>query len=160
MGVMVAARSGRRNVIADLDVDPGRLGGRLLEGSTTFVYRVQRLPARPRRLPRSRGRSRGSWASGGGIIKVPILNTFCGVPIRVAAATSAFMIGVTAAASAFVYFGRGDVVLPLTAAVALGALPGSLLGARLTHRVQARSLKFLMAVVLLGVGAQMAWKAF
>jgi uncharacterized membrane protein YfcA len=159
MGVMVALRSGRRNVIADLGVDPGRLGGRLLEGQTTFVYRVKRLPLA---LLASlvAGAISGLLGLGGGIIKVPILNTFCGVPIRVAAATSAFMIGVTAAASAFIYSGRGDVVLPLTAAVALGALPGSLLGARLTHRVQARFLKFLMAVVLLGVGAQMAAKAF
>jgi uncharacterized membrane protein YfcA len=102
----------------------------------------------------------GLLGLGGGIIKVPILNTFCGVPIRVAAATSALMIGATAAASSFIYYGRGDVVLPLTAAVALGALPGSLLGARLSHRVRARSLKFLMAAVLLAVGAQMAWKAF
>ena len=158
MGALVAVRSGRRNVIADLDVDPGRLGGRLLEGSTTFVYRVKRLPLA---LLASLGAGviSGLLGLGGGIVKVPILNTFCGVPIRVAAATSAFMVGVTAAASAFVYLGRGDVALPLTAAVALGALPGSLLGARLSHRVQARSLKFLMAAVLLAVGAQMAWKA-
>jgi uncharacterized membrane protein YfcA len=159
MGVMVALRSGRRNVIADLAVDPGRLGGRLLEGSATFVYRVRRLPLA---LVASvlAGAISGLLGLGGGVIKVPILNTFCGVPIRVAAATSALMIGATAAASSFIYYGRGDVVMPLTAAVALGALPGSLLGARLSHRVQARSLKFLMAAILLGVGAQMAWKAF
>jgi uncharacterized membrane protein YfcA len=159
MGALVALRSGRRNVIADLAVDPGRLGGRLLEGSTTFVYRVRRLPLA---LVASvvAGAISGLLGLGGGIIKVPILNTFCGVPIRVAAATSALMIGATAAASSFIYYGRGDVVLPLTAAVALGALPGSLLGARLSHRVRARSLKFLMAAVLLAVGAQMAWKAF
>jgi len=158
MGVMVALRSGRRNVIADLDVDPGRLGGRLIEGSTTFVYRLRRLPLA---LAASllAGAISGLLGLGGGIVKVPILNTFCGVPIRVAAATSAFMIGVTAAASAFIYYGRGDVSLPLTAAVALGALPGSLLGARLTHLVEARSLKFLMSTVLLLVGAQMAAKA-
>jgi uncharacterized membrane protein YfcA len=47
-------------------------------------------------------------------------------------------------------------VLPLTAAIALGALPGSLLGAQLSDRVRARSLKILMAVVLLAVGARMA----
>jgi uncharacterized membrane protein YfcA len=70
------------------------------------------------------------------------------------------MIGVTGAASAFLYFGRGDVALPLTAAVAIGALPGSLVGARLSHRVQARSLKLLMAVVLLVVGLRMALEAF
>ncbi len=159
MGVMVALRSGRRNVIADLAVDPGRLGGKLLEGQTTFLYRVRRLPVGIA-ASLAAGALSGLLGLGGGIIKVPILNTFCGIPIRVAAATSAFMIGVTAAASAFIYYGRGDVALPLTAAVALGALPGSLLGARLTHRVQARSLKFLMAAVLLVVGAQMAWKAF
>ena len=73
-----------------------------------------------------------------------------------AAATSTFMIGVTAAASAFIYFSRGDVVLPMAAAVCLGALPASLLGAHLSDRVQARSLKILMAVVLLAVGARMA----
>jgi len=63
-----------------------------------------------------------------GIVKVPVLNVFCGIPMRVASSTSAFMIGVTAAASVFIYYGRGDIALPLTAAVALGALPGSLLG--------------------------------
>ena len=101
----------------------------------------------------------GLLGIGGGVIKVPVLNAFCGIPIRVAAATSAFMIGVTGAASAFLYFGRGDIALHLTSAVAVGALPGSLLGARLSQRVEARSLKILMAVVLLLVGLRMALQA-
>jgi uncharacterized membrane protein YfcA len=96
---------------------------------------------------------------GGGIIKVPVLNSFCGVPIKVAAATSTFMIGVTAAASAIQYLARGDVALSMTAAIALGALPASLAGARLSDRVQARSLKVLMALLLLAVAAQMALRA-
>ena len=54
---------------------------------------------------------------------------------------------------------RGDVALHLTAAVAVGALPGSLLGARLSQRVEARSLKIIMAVVLLLVGLRMALEA-
>jgi uncharacterized membrane protein YfcA len=65
------------------------------------------------------------------------------------------VIGVTASAAAIPYLARGDVALPLTSAVALGALPGSLAGAWLSELVQARSLKLLMAVVLLGVGARM-----
>jgi uncharacterized membrane protein YfcA len=122
------------------------------------VYRVRRLPLA---LVASlvAGAISGLLGLGGGIIKVPVLNAFCGIPIRVAAATSAFMIGVTGAASAFIYFGRGDVALPLTAAVAIGALPGSLLGARLSHRVEARALKLIMAVVLLVVGGRMALEA-
>lgn len=158
MGAVMALRSGTRNVIADLDVDPGRLGGRVQEADRAYVYRVRRLPFG---LAASlvAGAISGLLGLGGGIIKVPVLNAFCGIPIRVAAATSAFMIGVTAAASAFIYFGRGDVVLPMTAAIALGALPASLLGARLSHKVETRSLKILMAFVLLVVGAQMALKA-
>lgn len=158
MGLVMGARSGRRNVITDAGADTGRLGGRILEGETLYAYRVRRVPLA---LGASlvAGAISGLLGLGGGIIKVPILNAFCGIPIRVAAATSAFMIGVTAAASSFVYFGRGDVALPLSAAIALGALPGSLLGARLTHQVRARSLKVIMAVVLLIVGAQMALKA-
>jgi uncharacterized protein len=158
MGALMMMRSGRRNVIADTSVPPGRLGGRLQEGETTYVYRVRRLP-----LALGASLVAGSFSGllgiGGGIIKVPVLNTFCGVPIRVAAATSAFMIGVTAAASVFVYFARGDVVLPIAAAVALGALPGSIVGARLGQKVEARALKIFMAVVLLLVGGRMALEA-
>jgi uncharacterized membrane protein YfcA len=48
------------------------------------------------------------------------------------------------------------VELPLAAAVCLGALPGSLLGARLSDRVRARALKVIMSMVLLLVGVRMA----
>jgi len=154
MGVIMAVRSRKRNVNPDPDADTGLLGGRLVEGARTYTYRVKRLPVG---LGASllAGAISGLLGVGGGIIKVPALSSFCGIPIRVAAATSTFMIGVTAAASAFIYFSRGDVVLPLTAAIALGALPGSLTGAQLSERVEARSLKILMAVVLLVVGTRM-----
>ena len=159
MGVVMAVRSGRRNVIDDASVEPGRLGGRLMENGQAYVYHVRRLPL-AMSASLVAGAISGLLGVGGGIIKVPVLNAFCGIPIRVAAATSAFMIGVTGAASAFIYFGRGDVALHLTAAVAIGALPGSLLGARLSHRVEARSLKLIMAVVLLVVGLRMALETF
>jgi uncharacterized membrane protein YfcA len=155
MGIVMARRSGRRNVIEDVAVDVGRLGGRLQEGERTYAYRVRNLPVGVA-ASLAAGAISGLLGLGGGIVKVPILNTFCGIPIRVAAATSTFMIGVTTAASAFLYYARGDVVLPLTAAVALGALPGSLVGARLSERVATRALKVLMAVVLIAVGVRMA----
>lgn len=154
MGVVVALRSGRRNIV-ESDAEPGRLGGRLVEDGRAYIYH-------PRRLSLALSASLGAGAIsgllgvGGGIIKVPVLNAFCGIPIKVAAATSTFMIGVTASASAFLYFARGDVLLPITAAVALGALPGSVIGTRLSHAVEPRSIKVLMAVVLLVVALQMA----
>jgi uncharacterized membrane protein YfcA len=155
MGIVMALRSGRRNVIPGHDVDVGRLGGRLQENGVAYAYRVRRLPLGVF-ASLVAGAVSGLLGVGGGIVKVPVLNTFCGIPIRVAAATSTFMIGITTAASAFLYYGRGEVVLPITAAVALGALPGSLVGARASDRVATRSLKVLMAVVLLAVGARMA----
>ena len=155
MGVVMALRSGRRNVMTDLSADVGVLGGRLQEGETVYVYQVRRLGVGVF-ASLVAGAISGLLGLGGGIVKVPILNTFCGIPIRVAAATSTFMIGITTAASAFLYYGRGEIALPLTAAVALGALPGSLVGARISERVATRSLKLLMAIVLLGVGLRMA----
>ncbi len=155
MGVVVAARAGRRNVIADLEVDPGRLGGYLTEGGTTYVYRAKRMPL-AMVVSLAAGAVSGLLGLGGGILKVPVLSSFCGIPIRIASATSTFMIGVTAAASAFIYWSRGDIAMPLAAAVALGALPGSLIGVRLSDYVQARSLKLVMALVLVLVGLRMA----
>ncbi len=43
--------------------------------------------------------------------------------------------------------------------MALGALPGSLVGARLGQRVEARALKIFLAAVLLLVGGRMALEA-
>lgn len=155
MGLVMAARAGRRNVIRDPDADPGMLGGRLQERGLVYVYRVRRIAVG---LVASlvAGAISGLLGLGGGIVKVPVLNAFCGVPFRVAAGTSTFVIGVTAAASAFVYYGRGDIAFPLTAAIAVGALPASLLGAHLSDRVQARSLKLMMAAILVLVGGLMA----
>ena len=158
MGLLTMRRSGRRNVIPDTTLDPGVLGGRLTEGGVEYVYRVKRLPL-AFGASLVAGAISGLLGVGGGIVKVPVLNTLCGVPIRIAAATSAFMIGVTAASSVFIYYRLGHVDLRVSAAVALGALPASLLGARLSHRVEARSLKVLMALILLAVGGRMTMQA-
>ena len=92
---------------------------------------------------------------GGGIIKVPVLNAWCGMPVRAAAATSAFMIGVTAAGGAIIYFGRGD-LQPLAAAPAvLGVQLGSWAGIHLAHHAPARWIKLLLVAVLFGVAVLM-----
>ena len=84
----------------DAPTDPGRLGGRFYddESGREVVYRVKRLPV-ALGVSALAGVVSGSLGIGGGILKVPMLNAWCGVPLRAAAATSALMIGVTAAAS-------------------------------------------------------------
>jgi uncharacterized protein len=142
-----------------VDEAPGRLGGRYVEaGGQTVRYRVHRVWA-GLAVSFCAGNLSGLLGIGGGVFKVPALRAACGMPMRAAAATSNFMIGVTAAASAFLYLGRGEVRPSLTAAVVLGTLGGSLLGARLAPRIQARVLQGLFAVLLWIVAAQMAVRA-
>jgi uncharacterized protein len=92
---------------------------------------------------------------GGGFIKVPVLNAWCGVPMRAAAATSAFMIGVTATAGAIIYYGHGILVPGLAAAAVVGVQIGSLLGMRAAARMDGRWLRLLLAIVLFAVAAMM-----
>jgi len=91
---------------------------------------------------------------------VPVLNAWCGVPMRAAAATSALMIGVTAAASAPMYFARGQVNPPVAAAAVIGVLAGSRLGFAFGSRARVKWLKVLMAVVLGAVSLLYFRKAF
>lgn len=97
----------------------------------------------------------GLLGIGGGIIKVPAMYLFMGVPLRIAAATSNFMVGVTAAASAFVYYARGDIHPLIAGPTALGVYIGALFGARISERFRNRWLEWLFAVVLALVAISM-----
>lgn len=90
----------------------------------------------------------GLLGVGGGILQVPALNAWCGIPMRAAAATTAAMIGVTALGSAPIYYARGRVDMPMAAAAVIGVLIGSRLGMWMSPRARARWLKLLMAIVL------------
>jgi uncharacterized protein len=156
VAVVMMGRLGRRNVILDPSIDPGVLGGRYYEEESGGIvtYRVKRMP-----IALAASFIAGNLSSllgiGGGVIKVPALNAWCGVPLRAAAATSAFMIGVTATAGAVIYYGHGQLVPPLAAAAVLGVQLGSWSGMRLSARASARWLKLLMAFVLLIVSVLM-----
>jgi uncharacterized membrane protein YfcA len=150
----------RRPAEAVTDVEPGTLGGRYLD---EFLGRE--VSYRPKHLPVALGASfvAGNVSTllglGGGFIKVPVLAAWCGVPLRAAAATSAFMIGVTATSGAVVYYGHGDIIPPLAAAAVIGVQLGSSTGLRLGARVDARWLEGLLAAVLVAVGVLMLWRA-
>jgi uncharacterized membrane protein YfcA len=101
----------------------------------------------------------GLLGIGGGVFKVPALNVLCGVPMKAAAATSTFMIGVTAAASAFLYFGRGDVDPQRTSVVVLGVVAGSWIGAYLNRFARGIVVKRIFAALLVGVAVQMLARA-
>jgi uncharacterized protein len=112
-------------------------------------------PYDPKRYPLGLGASliagglSGLLGIGGGPIKVPVMYIFMNIPLMVATATSNFMIGVTAAASAIVYYRRGDIMPELAAPLAVGVFLGSLLGARLAPRVHTKVVVYLLVAVML-----------
>jgi uncharacterized membrane protein YfcA len=111
-------------------------------------------PYEPKRYPLGlaaslvAGALSGLLGIGGGPIKVPVMYIFMNVPLMVATATSNFMIGVTAAASAIVYYRRGDVLVDYAAPLAVGVFLGSLLGARLAPRVHSKVVVYLLVGVM------------
>jgi uncharacterized membrane protein YfcA len=86
------------------------------------------------------------------------MNLAMGIPIKVCTATSNFMIGVTAATSAAVYFMRGDVQPFVAAPVAVGVLLGAKLGSRLLGRLPNHVIRVAFVAVLLLSATQMLWK--
>jgi uncharacterized protein len=95
---------------------------------------------------------------GGGPLKVPLMTFGMKVPFKVAAATSNFMVGVTAAASLVTYAWRGALPLALAAPLVMGVLLGSAVGTRLMLHVPTQTLKRLFAVVVSAVGIQMLYR--
>lgn len=90
---------------------------------------------------------------GGGAINVPTMHLLMGVPLRVAAATSNVMIGVTAVASAIVYLARGAIDPYIAGPTVVGVFVGATVGVRVAARVDVRLLRWLFVIVL-------AWTAF
>ena len=100
----------------------------------------------------------GLLGVGGGFLKVPAMNLGMRVPLRVAAATSNFMIGVTASASLFVYFARGLVHPLIAAPVVIGVAGGSLLGTRIARSASSTVLRYVLAALMAAVAVQLTVK--
>jgi hypothetical protein len=92
---------------------------------------------------------------GSGVLKVPAMDSALRLPIKVSSATSNFMIGVTAAASAGIYYVRGDILPKVAAPVALGSLCGAFLGAKILMRTSNDRIRMLFIFVLLALAAKM-----
>ena len=90
----------------------------------------------------------GLLGIGSGTFKVISMDVAMKLPMKVSTTTSNFMIGVTAAASAGIYYVRGDIDPFIAAPVALGILVGSFLGTRLLLRAKNTAVRKIFAIVL------------
>ena len=91
----------------------------------------------------------GLLGVGGGIIQVPMMHLVGGVPIKIASATSSFMIGFTGLAGAIVYFIYDQFNLVMTSALIIGIICGSYLGSKIALKVNSKFLIVVLLVILL-----------
>jgi uncharacterized protein len=97
---------------------------------------------------------------GSGVLKIPAMDTAMRLPIKVSSATSNFMIGVTAAASAGVYFMRGSIVTEVAGPVAFGSVLGAMIGGRMLLIVPNDKLRLMFVVILVVLSIQMLLMVF
>lgn len=101
----------------------------------------------------------GMLGVGGGVIQVPAMNLLMRVPVKAAAGTSSFMVGITAVATAFVYYADAKVDPTVVVPAMIGIFLGSQAGSRLTRRVRAQNLTLLFVLILLYLGLSLLLKA-
>jgi uncharacterized membrane protein YfcA len=118
------------------------------------AYQVERVPLGVV-LMYVAGTISGLLGIGSGTFKVLAMDTAMRLPVKVSTTTSNFMIGVTAAASAGIYFERGDINPVVAAPVALGVLAGATVGARVLTRLSNRSIRKLFVPILIFIALSM-----
>ena len=95
------------------------------------------------------GFASGLLGIGSGAFKVVALDTYMKLPIKVSTATSNFMMGVTATASALIYFFNGTINPIVAAPIAIGTLIGSRTGAKVMQRLDAKYIRYIFLPILL-----------
>lgn len=102
----------------------------------------------------------GLLGIGSGALKVLAMDKIMRIPFKVSTTTSNFMIGVTAAASAVVYFQHGYIKASIAAPVMVGVLIGAMFGSKILIKAQTKSLRWIFAVVVTFLSLQMIYKGF
>ncbi|MGI9017352.1 MAG: sulfite exporter TauE/SafE family protein [Euzebya sp.] len=162
VAAMAAVAMLRRRVVPHADEQdrvvgewPGQIAGAAAIRDGTVVYRARRLPLGLGLMWVS-GVVAGVAGAGGGFIKTPVTSDVLGIPTKVAAATTTFTIGVTAAAGLVVFVLQGRIQPQDAAAVIAGSLIGGQAGARLQSLVPTAWIRAGLGIVLLAV-AVLLW---
>ncbi len=106
------------------------------------------------------GLASGMLGIGSGAFKVMAMDGAMKMPLKPSSATSNLMMGVTAAASATVYFFNGSIRPDLAVPLALGILGGSTIGTRIMQILPSKLIRLIFIPILLYLGLQMILKGF
>jgi uncharacterized protein len=136
-----------------------KLNGAYQTGQGSEPYAVHRVKT-GFGLMLGAGALSGLLGIGSGSLKVIAMDQAMQIPFKVSTATSNFMIGVTAAASASVYLSRGYVDPAVAMPVMLGVLAGSMLGARFLAILPVRLLRRVFALVVGAMAIEMIINGF
>ena len=122
-------------------------------------YQVTRVPG-GFAMMYGAGLASGLLGIGSGVFKVIAMDTIMKMPLKPSSATSNLMMGVTAAASATVYFFNGSIHPHIAAPLAIGILIGAAIGTRLMQHIHPRLLRMIFVPILFIMGVQMILKGF
>jgi uncharacterized protein len=141
--------------------DPMQLRSEYVDPATSrlIAYVPRRLPAGIT-VSGAAGVISGMLGIGGGAVQVPAMNLLMHVPVKAAAGTSTFMVGMTAVASALVFY-ADDLIDPRVVVPAMvGVFFGARIGSQLTRRVRTQNLVVVFVLILLYLGFSLVLRAF
>ncbi|MGK2929644.1 MAG: sulfite exporter TauE/SafE family protein [Acidimicrobiales bacterium] len=90
----------------------------------------------------------GTSGASGGFIKTPATSEVMHVPMKVAAATTTFTVGITSSAALVVFALQGRIDVEVGAAVIVGSLLGGQVGARLQSALPPATIRTVLSVLL------------
>jgi len=153
-----ARRKGIRNLpdplltLGDVGEHSSSLSGVYQLDEHEYVeYRARRLPFGLLGMAGA-GLIAGLSGVSGGFINTPTTSEVMHVPVKVAAATTTFTVGITSAMALLVYEAQGRVVVSDAALVAAAALMGGTVGARLQAVLPPPLVRRALSVVLVVIG--------
>lgn len=122
-------------------------------------YQVEKIPGGAL-IMFGAGLASGLLGIGSGAFKVMAMDSMMKMPLKPSSATSNLMMGVTAAASATVYFFNGSINPSIAVPLALGIIVGSTIGSRVMQKLPARTLRMIFIPVLGIIAIQMLLRGF
>ena len=149
-GLITKVKKEEENVENDKYADKYKLNSTYYDKATgeTVKYNVTNVP-QGSLVMFGAGFASGLLGIGSGAFKVVALDTYMKLPIKVSTATSNFMMGVTATASALIYFFNGTINPVVAAPIAIGTLIGSRTGAKVMQRLDAKYIRYIFLPILL-----------
>ena len=96
----------------------------------------------------------GMFGLGAGWANVPVLNILMGAPLKIAVATSKFLLSITDTSAAWIYLNSGAVLPMIVVPSVIGIMLGSIVGVKILARTKPKAIKWVVIGLLLFAGVR------